>query len=49
MDSGCSHHAAAAQHPRADVAVAKVLAVKALDHLASRYLVTLRDRLFEAH
>jgi hypothetical protein len=25
------------------------LAVKPLDHLASRYLVSLRDRLYDAH
>jgi hypothetical protein len=58
LQSGRSFYAAAAKHPRADMAVAEVLArlaetfelaVKPLDHLASRYLATLRDRLFEAH
>jgi hypothetical protein len=57
LQSGRSFYAAAAKHPRADLAVAEVLArlaetfelaVKPLDHLASRYLATLRDRLFEA-
>jgi hypothetical protein len=58
LNSGRSFYAAAAQHPRADAAVAEVLArladtfelaVKPLDHLASRYLASLRDRLFEPH
>jgi hypothetical protein len=55
LKSGRSFYAAAAQHPRADVALAEVLArlaetfelaVKPLDHLASRYLSSLRDNLF---
>lgn len=58
LKSGRSCYAAAAQHPRADAALAEVLerlaeafelAVKPLDHLASRYLVSLRDRLYDAH
>jgi hypothetical protein len=58
VNSGRTFYAAAAQHPRADVAVAEVLArlaetfelaVKPLDHLASRYLASMRDRLFEPH
>jgi hypothetical protein len=58
LQNGRSFYAAAAKHPRADAAVAEVLArlaeafelaVKPLDHLASRYLATMRDRLFEAH
>jgi hypothetical protein len=48
-DSGRSLHAAAAQYLRAEVAVAEVLAGKPLDHLARRYLATLRDRLCESH
>jgi len=56
LDSGRSFYGAAAQHPRADAELAEVLerlaeafelAVKPLYHLASRYLSSLRDRLYD--
>jgi hypothetical protein len=57
LNSGRVFYAAAARHPRADTEVAEVLArlaagfdlaVKPLDHLASRYLLRMRDRPFDA-
>jgi hypothetical protein len=57
MESGRSAYRAASRHPRADISIAGVLArlaetfdlaVKPLDHLASRYLGSLRDQLFKA-
>jgi hypothetical protein len=56
VDSGRNFYRAAARHPRADATIVEVLArlaevfelaVKPLDHLASRYLGSLRDRLFD--
>lgn len=55
MDSGRNAYRAASQHPHADRAIADLLArladsfdlaVKPLDHMASRYLGSLRNRLF---
>ena len=57
LNSGRIFYAAAARHPRAGTEAAEVLArlaegfdlaVKPLDHLASRYLLRMRDRLFDA-